>query len=129
MVLPYVSLFAGYDFLSTSGFSAQFLSAPAGGIEFGMSIAPAIIDVRPDGRDASVRLMRWLRGISVRQVRLVCGLVMFTYIFSHFFNHALGNYSYSLMETWLAFHIWWWRTPIVNYTLYAAATIHFLLGL
>ena len=73
--------------------------------------------------------MRWLRGIGVRQVRLVCGLIMFSYVFSHFFNHALGNYSYALMETWLSFHIWWWRTPIVNGTLYTAATIHFLLGL
>ena len=73
--------------------------------------------------------MRWLRGIGVRQVRLVCGLIMFAYIFSHFFNHALGNYSYATMEAWLRFHIWWWRIPVVNLTLYAAATIHFLLGL
>ena len=80
--------------------------------------APAIIDVRHKATVEPSPLMRWVRGIGVRQVRLVCGLVMFSYIFSHFFNHALGNYSYELMETWLAFHIWWWRTPIVNYTLY-----------
>ena len=91
--------------------------------------APAIIDVRHKATVEPSPLMRWVRGIGVRQVRLVCGLIMFSYIFSHFFNHALGNYSYALMETWLAFHIWWWRTPIVNYTLYGAATIHFLLGL
>ena len=54
---------------------------------------------------------------------------MFSYIFSHFFNHALGNVSYALMEKWLTFHIWWWRIPIVNVTLYAAAAIHFSLGL
>jgi len=65
----------------------------------------------------------------VRQVRLACGLVMFSYIFSHFFNHALGNFSYDTMEAWLAFHVWWWRIPIVNFTLYAAASIHFGLGL
>jgi len=34
-------------------------------------------------------------------VRLACGLVMFSYIFSHFFNHALGNLSYDTMEWWL----------------------------
>jgi adenylate cyclase len=89
--------------------------------------APAIIDVRPAG-DAS-RVARWLRGIGVRQVRLACGLVMFSYIFSHFFNHALGNLSYDAMETWLAFHVWWWRIPVVNFTLYAAAATHFCLGL
>lgn len=62
-------------------------------------------------------------------MRLACGLVMFSYIFSHFFNHALGNLSYDTMEAWLAFHVWWWRIPIVNFTLYAAAAIHFGLGL
>src|ERR1043165_7684240 len=91
--------------------------------------APAIVDVRPADAAGSSGIARWLRGIGVRQVRLACGLVMFSYIFSHFFNHALGNYSYALMETWLNFHIWWWRIPIVNYTLYSAAAIHCLLGL
>ncbi|MGA2312786.1 MAG: adenylate/guanylate cyclase domain-containing protein [Xanthobacteraceae bacterium] len=71
----------------------------------------------------------WLRGIGVRQVRLACGLVMFTYIFSHFFNHALGNISYAAMETWLSYHIWFWRIPVVNFVLYAAATTHAGLGL
>jgi adenylate cyclase len=89
--------------------------------------APAIIDIRPAVN--SSRFATWLRGIGVRQVRLACGLVMFSYIFSHFFNHALGNLSYDTMEAWLVFHTWWWRIPIVNFTLYAAAAIHFGLGL
>ena len=54
---------------------------------------------------------------------------MFSYIFSHFFNHALGNISFAVMESWLRYHIWWWRIPVVNFTLYAAATTHFGLGL
>ncbi|MEA2794897.1 MAG: adenylate cyclase [Bradyrhizobium sp.] len=62
-------------------------------------------------------------------MRLASGLVMFSYIFSHFFNHALGNFSYDTMEAWLRFHVWWWRIPVVNFTLYAAATTHFSLGL
>jgi adenylate cyclase len=91
--------------------------------------APAIVDVRPAGAGKSAGMARWLRGIGIRQVRLACGLVMFSYIFSHFFNHALGNFSYAIMEAWLRFHVWWWRIPVVNFTLYAAATIHFGLGL
>jgi len=91
--------------------------------------APAIVDVRPAGADKAAAISKWLRGIGVRQVRLACGLVMFAYVFSHFFNHALGNISYATMERWLAFHVWWWRIPIVNDTLYAAAAIHFALGL
>ena len=89
--------------------------------------APAIIDIRP--ADKTPAIANWLRGVGVRQIRLGCGLVMFAYIFSHFFNHALGNLSYDTMEAWLRFHVWWWRIPIVNFTLYAAATTHFMLGL
>jgi len=91
--------------------------------------APAIVDVRPTGATPTLAMTTWLRGIGVRQVRLACGLVMFTYIFSHFFNHALGNISYAAMETWLTYHIWFWRIPLVNFTLYAAATTHAGLGL
>jgi adenylate cyclase len=91
--------------------------------------APAIVDVRPSGAEAAAGLAPWLRGIGVRQVRIACGLVMFSYIFSHFFNHALGNISYATMEWWLTLHIWWWRIPIVNFALYTAAATHFALGL
>lgn len=91
--------------------------------------APAIVDVRSSNVDETSDILIWLRGIGVRQVRLVCGLVMFSYIFSHFFNHALGNISYETMEAWLRFHVWWWRIPVVNLALYAAATTHFALGL
>jgi adenylate cyclase len=37
------------------------------------------------------QLGKFIRGISVRQVRLACGFVLFAYLVSHFFNHALGN--------------------------------------
>ena len=91
--------------------------------------APAIVDVRKADAGQTVGMSTWLHGIGVRQVRLACGLVMFTYIFSHFFSHALGNFSYGLMETWLTYHILFWRFPIVNFTLYAAAVTHAGLGL
>ena len=92
-------------------------------------LAPAIVDVRPAGPANAVGMTTWLRGIGVRQVRLACGLVMFSYIFSHFFNHALGNISYDAMQTWLWYHIWFWRIPVVNFVLYAAAATHASLGL
>ena len=90
---------------------------------------PAIVDPRAASATSESGILTWLRGIGVRQVRLVTGLVMFAYIFTHFFNHALGNISYATMEAWLRFHVWWWRIPVVNDTLYAAACIHFSLGL
>src|SRR5690242_12496585 len=54
---------------------------------------------------------------------------MFAYIFSHFFNHALGVISYDAMEAWLWYHMSFWREPLVNDTLYIAAVVHFSLGL
>lgn len=90
--------------------------------------APALADGRAPRTGAEAK-PSWLAGIGVRQVRLATGLVMFSYIFSHFFNHALGNISYATMEAWLALQIWWWRIPIVNATLYTAAVIHLSLGL
>lgn len=87
---------------------------------------PGIGDV---GATAHTGLTTWLRGIGVRQVRIATGLVMFAYIFSHFFNHALGNISYDAMETWLKYHVAWWRFPLINDTLYISAIVHFSLGL
>jgi adenylate cyclase len=91
--------------------------------------APTLGDVQATGIGAGPGALAWLRGIGVRQVRLACGLIMFAYIFSHFFNHALGNISFDLMQAWLWYHIRWWRIPAVNITLYTAAAIHFSLGL
>ena len=91
--------------------------------------ATAIVDVRPTGVKMPAGMANWLRGIGVRQVRLATGLVLFAYIFSHFFNHALGNISYAMMETWLSYHIWFWRIPVVNFALYTAAITHAGLGL
>ena len=39
------------------------------------------------------QLAKSIRGIGLRQVRLVSGMVLFGYLVSHFLNHALGNVS------------------------------------
>ena len=66
----------------------------------GRGIERGIDDWNPSPPDVpgQPRASAWLRGMGVRQVRLACGLVMFAYIFSHFFNHALGNISYATMD-------------------------------
>src|SRR5665213_2772429 len=89
--------------------------------------APAIGDARAG--EAASRGAAWLRGLSVRQVRLATGLVMFAYIFSHYFNHALGNISYDTMQAWVNWHRLFWRNPAINAALYTAAATHFSLGL
>jgi len=72
---------------------------------------------------------RLIRGIGVRQVRITCGLILFSYLLSHFANHALGNVSYAAMEAGLEYHMAFWRNPLVTAVFYAAAITHWSLGL
>src|SRR3954447_11443667 len=75
-----------------------------------------------------VRLTKFMRGIGVRQVRLVCGLVLFAYLVSHFTNHALGNVSLDALAGGLALHMAFWQFLPVAVLFYAAALIHSGLG-
>jgi adenylate cyclase len=70
-----------------------------------------------------------LRGVSARQVRLVCGLVLFTYVTSHFLNHALGNISVEAMEIGVYYHTLFWQFLPVAIALYTAALTHAGLGI
>ena len=70
-----------------------------------------------------------LTGIGLRQIRLGCGLIMFSYLLSHFANHALGNISYAAMEEGLEYHMQFWRYPLVAAVFYTAAIVHWMLGL
>ena len=72
---------------------------------------------------------RSLRGISIRQVRLGCGLVLFAYLVSHFLNHALGNVSMEALAGGVYYHILFWQFLPVAIVFYAAALIHAGLGL
>jgi len=70
-----------------------------------------------------------IRGIGIRQVRITCGLILFTYLLSHFANHALGNISYAAMVAGLDYHMAFWRNPVVTAVFYSAAITHWSLGL
>jgi adenylate cyclase len=74
-------------------------------------------------------LLKFLRGIRVRQVRLISGLILFSYLLSHFINHSLGNISLDAMEYGLWFHMTWWQSPIGTLLLYPALAVHASLGL
>jgi adenylate cyclase len=89
--------------------------------------ATSIADIR--ARRPGEGAPAWLRGIGTRQIRLATGLILFAYIFAHYFNHALGNISYAAMQAWVPYHTAFWRSPAVNAVLYAAAMVHFSLGL
>jgi adenylate cyclase len=74
------------------------------------------------------RLTGFLRGIGVRQVRLACGLVLFSYLVSHFLNHALGNISMDALATGLYYHTVFWQFLPVAIAFYTAALVHAGLG-
>src|SRR3954452_17582291 len=78
---------------------------------------------------ASSRFSELSRAISVRQVRLVCGAILFAYVVSHFLNHALGNISVDAMQAGVYYHMTFWHFLPVAIVFYGAALTHMGLGL
>ncbi|TPQ35142.1 adenylate/guanylate cyclase domain-containing protein [Bradyrhizobium guangdongense] len=74
------------------------------------------------------RLADLLHGTSARQIRLVCGVILFAYVVSHFLNHALGNISVEAMEAGVYYHTLFWQFLPVTIVFYGAALIHAGLG-
>ncbi|WGD54069.1 adenylate/guanylate cyclase domain-containing protein [Bradyrhizobium sp. CB1650] len=77
---------------------------------------------------ASARMTEMVRGTSLRQVRLVCGVILFAYVVSHFLNHALGNISVDAMEAGVYYHTAFWQFLPVAIVFYTAALTHMGLG-
>src|SRR6266550_8468042 len=70
-----------------------------------------------------------IRGIGQRQVRLVSGLVLFTYLISHFLNHALGNVSMEALAGGVYLHTSFWQFLPIAILFYAACLAHTALGI
>src|ERR1700741_4434893 len=77
---------------------------------------------------SSEQIRKKLEGIGVRQVRLVCGVILFTYLVSHFLNHALGNISVNALAEGVYYHTLFWQFLPVAIVLYTAMLLHFALG-
>src|ERR1700710_389447 len=75
------------------------------------------------------QLGKFIRGISIRQIRLACGLVLFAYLVSHFVNHALGNISINALAAGVYFHTLFWQFLPVAVVFYPAALTHTGLGI
>ncbi|SCB39860.1 adenylate cyclase [Bradyrhizobium shewense] len=78
---------------------------------------------------AAASISELVRGTSVRQVRLVCGVILFCYVISHFLNHALGNISVEAMEAGVYYHTVFWQFLPVSIVFYTAALTHMGLGI
>jgi adenylate cyclase len=64
----------------------------------------------------------------VRRLRLGSGLILLTYLTTHFANHALGLHSLDRMEDGREWFLWLWRNPVGTAALYGALVIHALLA-
>ncbi|MCJ9705793.1 adenylate/guanylate cyclase domain-containing protein, partial [Bradyrhizobium sp. SHOUNA76] len=78
---------------------------------------------------AAANMSELVRATSVRQVRLICGVILFSYVISHFLNHALGNISVEAMETGVYYHTVFWQFLPVAIVFYTAALTHMGLGI
>jgi adenylate cyclase len=96
-----------------------------------MELNPTIGDLASMDRIARFRdrLARSVRGIGLRQVRFVSGVVLFTYLISHFLNHALGNISMEALATGVYLHTMFWQFPPVGIVFYVSILIHSSLGI
>jgi len=74
------------------------------------------------------QLTRLFRGIGVRQIRLVSGMILFAYVLSHFLNHALGNFSLDAMADGVQLHTGFWQFLPVAIVFYTACLVHAALG-
>jgi adenylate cyclase len=64
----------------------------------------------------------------VRQIRLWAGLVLFTYLTTHFLNQSFGLISIDAMLAGGEWFVVLWRSRLGTLTLYAAFTVHLLLA-
>ena len=75
------------------------------------------------------RITTFMRGISLRQVRLASGVVLFAYLVSHFLNHALGNISLEALAVGVYWHVAFWQFLPVTILFYTACVVHTALGI
>ncbi|HSE06116.1 MAG TPA: adenylate/guanylate cyclase domain-containing protein [Methylomirabilota bacterium] len=64
----------------------------------------------------------------VRQIRLGAGLVLFTYLTTHFLNHSFGLISIDAMLGGREWFVLLWRSRLGTLALYTAFTVHILLA-
>ncbi|WP_407152651.1 adenylate/guanylate cyclase domain-containing protein [Bradyrhizobium sp. ORS 86] len=74
-------------------------------------------------------LQEMVRGVGLRQVRLVSGAIMFAYLVSHFLNHALGNISMEALAIGVHYHTEFWQFLPVAIVFYGACLVHTALGI
>jgi adenylate cyclase len=65
----------------------------------------------------------------IRRLRLISGLILFSYLVGHYVNHSLGLVSLEAMERVKHLLYVFWTSPPTTVALYGALLVHFLLAL
>jgi adenylate cyclase len=65
----------------------------------------------------------------IRRIRLISGLILFSYLVTHFANHAVGLVSLAAMEDTLYWLFRFWTSWPTSIALYGAFLTHFCLAL
>ena len=73
--------------------------------------------------------LRFNLGDKKQTARLVSGLVLFSFVLTHFLNHGLGIFSQDLMEDFQVARSGFWRSPVATIVLYGALTTHICFGI
>src|SRR5205814_142765 len=96
-----------------------------------MELNPAIADLSSMDRMAHFRdrLARSTRGVGVRQVRLVSGVVLFAYLVSHFINHHTGNFPMESLSAGIYGHTRFCQSPPIVIVFYASCVTHAARGI
>src|SRR5207253_10741636 len=91
-------------------------------------IVPRIRNMDGMTPPSSEQIRTLARGIGLRQVRLVSGMILFAYVLSHFLNHALGNISLEAMADGVQVHTAFWQFLPVAVVFYTACLVNAELG-
>lgn len=81
------------------------------------------------GRRARDALRQPASGPLAQRLRLGAGLVLFTFVLTHFLNHALGNVSLQTMQAGQDLRYLVWSSPPGQVLLYGALSVHVGLAL
>src|SRR4051812_48786218 len=78
--------------------------------------------------ERSLRASGWRTRVNRRSLRLVSGIVLFSFVATHLANHAAGLASLEAAEVWRLWFIALWRNPVMTTLFYSALVTHILLA-
>ena len=68
-------------------------------------------------------------GSIAQRIRLCSGLVLMSFVFLHYINHALGNISLEVMNQFQTVREWIWQTIPGSFFLYGALIAHIVMAI